>query len=455
MKLSLDRFRGTFLKSLTILASGSLIAQALVAVEQLCLTRIFSPETLGIYAFLIAFPHACIGMICGRYDLAIVYEEDESKVFSLIKLTFVINLALSTVLSLGYAGYIFFFRPEYREFIYLIPAVFVYLVSYGLTLTLNSYNNRNGQYKMITKMHMLRTFVQCFGTVCLGLIFVVFLKLDSVQVGVPIVLVPYCAGMFFGVFTQGKGLFNHWKEIKAITPKELWEVALKHKKQPLVSAPAIFANGYSYSLVTMNMDSLYGEATTGYYSLSTKLLGMPISLISGNISKVYMEEAAKEYNATGKFKKAFNKTFMFLFVIALPMFLCIYLFAPSVCAWLFGGEEWRIAGEYIKILTPMFAMRFIATALSPGLYVCRKQTAELVVQMLLMAATALVGFLSIILHFDVAQFLWGICIARTCVMLLQTLAVFYYSRGAHCRGSKARKHLVVKGEEAYVDNEKN
>jgi len=92
VKLKLNSFKGTFLKSLTILASGSLIAQIMVVVEQLCLTRIFSPETLGIYAFLIAFPQACIGMVCGRYDLAIVYEEDESKVFSLVKLTFVINL---------------------------------------------------------------------------------------------------------------------------------------------------------------------------------------------------------------------------------------------------------------------------------------------------------------------------------------------------------------------------
>ena len=126
---SIKKLWDGFLKSLMILATGSLVAQAMVAGEQLLLTRIFSPEILGVNAFLIAFPHACIGTICGRYDMAIVYEEDENKVLTLVKLTFLINIILSTLLSLGYAGYIFLLKPEYKQFLFLIPATFVYLVS--------------------------------------------------------------------------------------------------------------------------------------------------------------------------------------------------------------------------------------------------------------------------------------------------------------------------------------
>jgi len=118
-----------------------------------------------------------------------------------------------------------------------------------------------------------------------------------------------------------------------------------------------------------------------------------------------------------------------LFALAVPIFLCIYFLAPPVCAWLFGGEEWRIAGEYIRILTPMFAVRFVATALSPGLYVCRKQTVEFTMQVALMIVTALLGVLAAFLQFSITQFLWGVCIVRACVMLIQTLAVFCYSRG--------------------------
>lgn len=450
MKLNLKRLGSGLLASLTILASGSLIAQLMTALEQIFLARIFSPAALGVYSFLISFPHACIGMICGRYDLALVYEDDESKVLALVKLTFVINLVLSTVLSLGYAAYIFFFT-EYQQFVYLVPVIFIYLVSYGLTNTLNYYNNRHAQYKMITKMHMLRTFAQCFGTVVFGLIFVVLFQIDSLQVSVPILVIPYCVGMLFGVFTQGKGLFSHYKEIKAVTGKELWEIAKKHKKQPLVSAPATFANSFSYSLITMSMSNLFDAAVTGYYSISTKLLGMPISLISGNLSKVFMEQAAKEYNTTGKFKKAFNKTFLFLFALAVPMFLCMYFLAPPVCAWLFGGD-WVIAGDYIKILAMMFAFRFIATALSPGLYVCRKQFSELIIQVAFLLVTALAAAISAVGNFSVEQFLWAISIARSIVMAVLILAVFYYSRGG---GRKKDNNVTINEEEDHANFQKD
>ncbi len=436
--------------SLTILASGSLIAQAMTALEQVFLTRIFSAEALGIYAFLISFPHACVGIICGRYDLALVYEEDENKILALVKLNFVINLLLSTILSVGYLVYLVFYT-EYQQFAYLVPAVFIYLISYGLTNTLNSYNNRHGEYNMITKMHMLRTFAQCFGTVFLGLIFVILLHIDSLQISVPVLVFPYCVGMLLGIFTQGKGLLSRYKELKVITGKELWEVAKKHKKQPLVSAPAIFANNASYSLITISINNFYDAAVAGYYSISTKLLGMPISLISSNMSKVFMEQAAKEYNATGKFTKAFNKTFGFLVAMAVPMFLCMYFLAPPVCAWLFGGD-WVIAGEYIKILAMMFTFRFVATALSPGLYVCRKQFSELTIQVAFLLVTAFAAIISYVYAFDVEQFLWAMSISRSLVLVGLVFMVFYYSRGY---GAKAQKHFVIKGEEAYVDNEKN
>lgn len=424
----IKRIWSGFLQSLVILATGSLIAQLMVAGEQLILPRIFTAEVLGIYTFLIAFPQACIGTICGRYDLTLVYEEDEGNIFALVKLNMLLCLLLSTVLSIGYGAYLYFFRQEYRRFLYLIPAIFLYLFSYGITSMLNSYNNRYRQYKTITQMHLLRTFAQCFGTVGLGVLFAIILRNDSVSLHVSILVIPYCMGMFFGVTSQAKLLLSHRKEIAAVSLTEVWKIAVKHKKQPLVSAPAIFANGFSYSLVTMMINNLFGATVTGYYGLSTKLLGMPITLISGNLSKVYMEEAAREYKSTGRFTKAFNKSFLFLTVMAIPMFLCMYYLAPPVCGFLFGSKDWQIAGEYIRILSPMFTLRFVATALSPGLYVCKKQGLEFVSQVSLLVVTAISGVISAMLYFDVEEFLFTVSIARSVVLLGYVIIAFYCSR---------------------------
>ena len=421
-------FSGKFFRSLTILTSGSFIALLVLGISQIAVTRIFTPEALGIYSFIMAVPMAFTGVLCGRYDLPLVYEKEERRIFPLIKLNLVINLILSSIITVAFAGYILLFKREYTDYVFLVPVTFIYLVSYGLTQMLNSYNNRYKEYKTITKMHIYRTIGQNVSTLILGLIFITALKFDNILLSVTILVGTYCIGMSCGIWTQGKFLFGKRKEIWSCDSKSIKEVASIHKKQPLLSAPAIFANSYSYSLITILIEDFFGTACTGFYSVSTKILGIPLALISSNVSKVYMEEAAKEYNSTGKFNKTFKKTFAFLAVLAVPMFFAMYFLAPPVCGWIFG-EEWVVAGEYIRILAFMFAFRLIATALSPGLYVCRAQMAEFIIQFALLAVTIIAGAVSFIFKFDINAFLLTVASLRSMVLIAQILTVYFYSRG--------------------------
>ena len=430
-----ELFKGKFFRSLTILASGSFVALFILGVCQIAVTRIFTPEALGIYSFIMAVPMAFTGVLCGRYDLPLVYEEEERRIFPLLKLNLIINFALSALITVGFVIYLAIFKPEYNSYMLLIPVTFVYLVSYGLTLTLNSYNNRYKEYKTITKMHVYRTIGQNVSTFVLGLVFVTFLKIDNLFLSVSILVVTYCLGMSCGIWTQGKTLFAKRKEIWGSSNLELKEVAALHKRQPLLSAPAIFANNYSYSLITILIEGFFGAVETGFYSISTKILGLPLALISGNVSKVYMEEAAKEYNATGKFSKAFNKTFLFLSIIAVPMFFAMYFLAPPVCAWIFGAD-WIVAGEYIRVLSIMFTMRLVATALSPGLYVCRKQLAEFFVQGSLLLVTVAAGIVAYFCKYDIYSFLRIVAWLRSVVLVAQILTVYYYARGG---GKKSKE----------------
>ncbi len=417
--------KSTFLKSLAVLASGSLIAQLFTAVQQPLLTRLFSAEQLGAYTYLMSIPLTFVGVICARYDAAIVYEEDENKVFPLIKLNLLITLVLSVLVSLLYAVYLIFFNPDYVKYLYLMPFICLYLIAYGVTNILNAYNNRNGDYKMISKMHVVRTAIQVVGVLVPGLFFVSLMKWDWLSM--PILVLPFCLGMFFGVLSQAKPLKEHFGEILHIPWSEVKEVATLHRKQPLLSMPALYANSMSYSVITLFIEGLYSEALLGYYSISTRLLGMPLSLISGNVSKVYMEQAAKEYAATGGYAKAFKKTFLFLLVLALPMFLVMYFLAPPVCEWLFG-EGWDIAGRYIKILALMFSMRFIATALSPGLFVCRKQQYELVIQLFLLGASLLAGLVAFFTGATIEQFLWYVCLFKSVGFMLTIVVTYRFSK---------------------------
>lgn len=416
-----------FIKSIVTLLTGSFVSIIFLAIQHIALPYIFTPDELGIKAVILAIPTACIGIVCGRFDLPIVYEEDESRIPALLKLNFICNLFFSAVITLICTIYFLFIKKGYSSYWYTLPAIFIYLAAYGATLTLNGYNNRYRDYKTISKMYALRSGAQSLLPVILGLILVTWMKLSYLSVA--ILVVPYCLGAAFGLYSQGKGLLSRREAILNASRREICVEAKKHIRQLTMSSPAILANGLSYSLITIMVSALYGESITGYYSLSVTLLGLPITLISGNMSKIYMRDAAKEYEETGGFEHTFKKHFLVLSAIAVPMFFCLYFLAPPLCAWMFG-KKWLVAGEYIKALALMFSFRLVSTALSPGLYICKKQLAELILQIAFLCVTATVGIVSYILNLEPLAYMRILGGARSFVMLVMIYVIY---RCSHCK----------------------
>lgn len=368
-------FGNPFFKNIAILATGSIVAQMITVIGAPFITRLFSPEDIGIYTYILAVSHLFMSIINGRYDMSIVSEKEEKNVYPLIKLSLIFALMMSVVISIIYGIYSYFF-VDYSSYLYTAVFLFILLLSYGIINVLTSFNNRNKEYKLISSVYVLRTSCQNLGAIILGLF----------KIGMLGLLIPYTIGQFLGISRQAKSLKPHFHDIQKVTREELMKVMRLHYKQPLLSAPAQFANSFSYSSITIFIGSLFNMAVVGYYSISVRLLGLPLSVISGNVSKVFYEEASREYDLTGGFYNAFRKTALFQFVLAIPIVLSMIFFAPPVFNFVFG-EGWRTAGVYVTILAPMFGFRFIVTTLTPALLVAKKQSYELALQLLFIIAS--------------------------------------------------------------------
>ena len=96
------------------------------------------------------------------------------------------------------------------------------------------------------------------------------------------------------------------------------------------------------------------------------------------------------------------------------MGILIYFLAPLACGF-FLGEKWLVAGEYIQILIPYYMLRFIGTALSPGLIVCKKQKREFLIQVLLVLTSIISYIFTIFTIQTVDTFLWFICVSKSLV----------------------------------------
>lgn len=410
-------FRSTFLKSITILASGSVFAQLITLASAPFITRLFTPEDIGIYTYVLAFSHLFMAVINGRYDMSIVTEEKEEHVFSLIKLSFLICIGASILISIGIALYFRFFSETYASYTYTAVFLLVLLISYGVINILTSYNNRHKEYKLMSSTYVIRTGCQNIGAIVCGIF----------KTGMLGLLFPYTVGQLMGINRQAKSLKPHLKEVKNVTRKQLLEVSKLHYKQPLFSAPALFANSFSYSSLTFFIEALFGMGVVGFYSISVRVLGLPLSVISGNVSRVFFEEASREYDQTGQFYKAFRKTTLFLVALAIPMILCMIFIAPPLSGLLFG-KGWEEAGIYIKVLATMFGIRFIVTSLSPGLLVAKKQNYELMLQVLFIISSVTCYILAKIRAFTVVEFLTTINISFSMAFIIYFVVILKCSK---------------------------
>ena len=236
----------SYFKSITTLMSGSMIANVFTFICSPILTRICSPEVLGIYS-LVTGAITMFGMIMSlRFEMCIVFEPEEKKVYPLIKLSMILNCVISALILIGYLIYFFMIDTGGESFIVLalITALLAFLM--GVINIVTAYNNRHKDYKLITKTYVIRVFFQNALNLVAG-----FFKFGAIGLSLS-QLIGYMAG----IRGQAKPLKGYFKEIKAATKAEMKEAALSNKKQAMLSTPAALANGLSYSLINYFIEAL-------------------------------------------------------------------------------------------------------------------------------------------------------------------------------------------------------
>lgn len=409
----------SFFHSIALLASGSLVGQFITIIASPLTTRLFTPDELGVYTLIIS----CLGIfgsvICLRYDLSIVTEKKEENVYALIILSFIITSFMSIVITIGYY---FYLKLNVKYSIYIYTCLFMLFLLFitGVTNILLSYNNRMKEYKLMSQVYVIRTSFQNTLMVFFG-----FIKL-----GVFGLISSQLISQLISLRKQSNSLMNKKEEIKKIKFKHLKKVAVLHKNQMIYSTPAGLSNNISYSALNIFIDFLFGSSILGFYSLTYRILGLPLTLISGNVSKVFFENASREYDKNGNYKKSFIKTVKFLLVMAIPLLIVLELLSPLVIPVVFG-EKWISSAYYIQILAPLFTIRFIVLSVSTGLIICKRQKIDLAIQFLFIIFSSFTVIYCKVFEASIHTFLILISLTYSIVYLLY---LYFVMLGAFKRG---------------------
>lgn len=403
-------FSNPFFRSVLILLGGTTVAQTIPVLFSPILSRMFSPEQFGIYGIYITTINILTVLVCLKYDFAIVVAEEEREAGLLFWLCILIVAVFSvvSVAAFPFASEISsLFNVKDVQWVYLTP-ISVALI--GINGVLTYYNIRLKQYKDITNGLIIKSIVLSVGQLAAG-----FLGFFSVGLIVAHIL-SFAAGNT-RLIKNLRGKVS----LSGVHFKEILIVAKKHSRYPKYTLAGSIANTMAYNIISYFLSGIYNTTQLGYYSMVNRALGIPLNAVGTSVGQVFMRHAAENKNG-GDLAGVFSRVSRAMFFLSFPIFLLLYFFAPQVAGFVFG-EEWIPAGRFIKILIPLFMIRFVVSPISTSALVLEKQKATMIWQICLIICSLIPV---------AAQMLFGLDIYTFLVIMTVTLSAAYAAFYLYC-----------------------
>jgi O-antigen/teichoic acid export membrane protein len=410
------------------LGMGSIIAQSINVIIQPILTRLISPEDLGIYTYIISMATLIIPVASLKLEMLIVADNDDNNVglltdvsiMSVIITSIIYLLIILIMLVIGDNSF-----SDIGIYSLFIPVI---VLTNGIRFIFISHNNRHKKYSLISRINILRELAMAAIQVTSGML----------SGGVIGQAFGYGLSPLFGIWMQTKDYLRNLVRKNKLSFEEIIKILSKNKKHILYLVPSQFINSFSYALITMSVISLFSTTEMGYYSISVRILGIPLILVSNNVSKVYLQKLSEDLRKGISAWASFVSVIKVFGILSVFGFFILAIIAPSVSEIVFG-VGYEEAGKYISILCFMYALRFIASALIGTYVVFNKQNIEIIFNILIVLSGVVIYFITLFLKLSIYSYFTFISIAYGIVYLLVIISFGYL-----CKDSDRRNGILLK-----------
>jgi len=353
-------------RHVSLIAGGTIIAQAVGILTIPIVSRIYSPADYGIMA-VYASVIAILGELSGfRYHLAIPLPQAERYAKALVALSLGLQIVFVALLAL-----LLFFAGEYLLTMLSMPELIPYraliplgLLATGTFMVLTQWAIREKLFSTIARTKITQSLSGAVAKIGLGLLGVRPLGL----------LIGTIVAQGGGITTLLRSLLKK-KGVPRPAREDVRRAALRYRKFPMYSTWSGLLNTLGRQIVPILLIAFYDTNIVGLFALSMHMLQLPVSFIGQAIAQVFIQKASVA-KRQGSLPQLTVRTFEFLLHIsALPM-LTIAILAPDLFAFLLG-ERWRMAGLFSQLLAPWIFFMFLLSPITGLFSVLEKQYQDL------------------------------------------------------------------------------
>ncbi|HDG5659394.1 TPA: type 8 capsular polysaccharide synthesis protein Cap8K [Staphylococcus aureus] len=412
--MRLNKFIGD--SFLMILSSG--IAQVILIITTPIITRLYSPTEFGEFTIFSNIAMILIPIINARYDLLIVNTKNDRSANILSQISFLISLLILLILIPIFAISAWLYPNFILDFIFII--IMLFLVS--LTNIFTNYLNKERKYKVLSLINVFRA-----GSMALLQIIFGLLALGSLGLIIGFSL-SYIAGITLGYKTFKK----HFNIVR--DKEETKALFLENKNQLVYSTPSILLNSLSFSVVVFFIGILYTNTEVGIYGMAIRVLGIPVTIISLGLSKIFMQQANDYYIEHGNFRNLLLKFSSILVIVSIILYVPLYLFSEELVNILLG-HSWVDAITVIKIVIPLFVIRLIVSTVSLSVIVLQKQQLELILQALFLIGTTVTFVISKMFNLTFLNFVSINTVVLIVSYMIFFIALYYFAKNKQFKNS--------------------
>ena len=403
-----------FIKNLASLMTGSLLAQAIPLMALPILTRMYNPEDFGLLALYAAMASILSVVATARYEQAVMLPKVQSDALALVKVSIIVTALLSIfclilILLFGEMFAEFLDNKSIYKWLYLLP---ISTLLAGCNQTFIIWHHRKQQFKVSAISRVTHATSQSVIQLSASPFSALGLVLGQ--------LFGSCMAFVVLLFNFDR---NYIRLIWGIPLADCKKQVFKYKKFPLYGMWGAISDTTAAQMPIFLITKYFDTGVLGFYSLTFKVLNLPLSIISSALSQLLFQKVTEISRTSPKELSAFIlKIAIGLIIVFLPVVFVIFMWAEELFSFVFGNK-WVVAGEYAKILIIAIAVRFVVSPLSAVMV--QEENLKLGAAWQILYLITIFTTLMIFVGSSIEVFLYAFVVHEIVLYLIYFLLIYY------------------------------
>lgn len=342
-----------FFKSLTILLSGTIIAQLIGYLMAPIITRIYTPAEMGEFGVYHRWIVLVATISTARFEFALPIPKKDHHAFLLYEVALKTTTYALVVTFFCYLLYGFW--TSNSEFIFIITPLLILSVLFLAFMNLGTnWAIRNKQFKKISYSKMSNSLTLHFSRILFG-----FLNLGKWGL-----LISFLFSLIIGSVHFFKDFLVQKKSsLKTKTKRRMQIIIRKYKDFPLSSLPHALTDSLRDVFVALLLVYLFTDEVFGAFDHSMRMLRIPLMIVGTSLGQVFFSKISEAKKSDLELMPLVKSVIKYLFFLSIFPFLLVFFYGEELFSFVFG-EQWAFSGRLSEIMTPWLWANFIISPIS-------------------------------------------------------------------------------------------